>query len=374
MILNTTNTIRFKFVNGTFALQNKQYKMYMKNDTDWREIYNGLTFFNSRGESELYLDPILRDLIFRWETEYYDDQLFRPINFISDVQNQVIDPIERHNTFMTTYIKVDVIDNGVVVLSDTKEVTGAYSLFYESTNFELKNPFNESDLGNFQNLSIYTKVLPRIPNIDSDKFWLGLNFSINKNYGNTNQVYLKTPQGFIEIKREGYGNYACAYSLSELKNNLNPNLDLTNQTILMSSVPNRLVKGDVPIAVFDRCPADYYVAFTTNYGWSSWGFKGNTTEKIEQNNEIITNSFGHSDVIWNKTKSTFNLYTQLVTREEYHSLMGLLQAYKIYVYDVKKDKGTWCTVSNKTISDIATKNHKAKIFNIELIENKEQIA
>lgn len=360
MIYTTEKPISFEFNIPEYRYKNQEYALSIFTPTGYKEVYRGLTFFNKDGETRIYVDRVLRDYIYVNEIEYTNTQQFRPINMIGS-NTDVLETIENKGRFIVTTIKVQIFGNSQSLNTASKDVTCVNGYFYEYGNTYIRNPYE----GNYKfltNLSTINKVLSHIPASNTDNMWLGLIFSLSRG---SSQAKLRISNGTtsMPLNHAYYGNYSTSIPLSLI----NTSIGLNGGDKLTLISDDAILKF-TPIAIVDECPADYYVAFSTNYSWTCLPFNGNVYIDNNSDNVRVVNYLGLNKVVSNVTHTTLNLYTEYLDEKTYITLMGILNASNVYVYDVKNDRGIWCTVNNSNTEGLPNKNRKPKYFNLQLTE------
>lgn len=373
-----------------------------------KTLYYGKSFVDADGVTEIHLEKVLRDFLWKWKTQYAaSDQRHLPACIVSSVSQSNAAIEETEDLFFNTTIEIAYNYNDVEQIK-TVDVCGAWCPAFQT----MGNV--EAVLGvaseYVQNYSMFaTSVPPHLPPVLTSNFWLGLVLNVNSGYeGHVGHLYLGHTIGSTsELSIHHGGTYALAIPLSQLMTGTEQNTleggasgstyegtieggasnsaydgDYEGGTsansgyetaVLMAGVTLSLywqvdgVQHSTPVAKIDTCASPFYVSWITpTGGWTSYGMEGNVTTEVRDEKTAIVNLLGDDEVLSNKERTIFSLYSGMVNKETYGHLMTMLQSRLLYVYDTARDRGFYCTAETSSATTLPSRTGTTTPFNVQL--------
>lgn len=390
----------------------KTYYVRTVYDNGSQLLYRGKSFIDDNGETEIHLEKVLRDFLYRWRAEYdANSQKYRPACLVGSIQTQ-LKPVEfLPETFWNATIMISGVGDTVRI-----PVCGAWCPAFQKTGV-INDPLEDVAVIDYvQNYAtLATKILPHIPPVATSNFWLGLvlNISSHNNggifigirstdvqeipatYGGTYAVAYPLAQLFAEIagteidgggattdewydEIEG-GDATAAYS-GEYDGGTSDDSTYAQQMVPVGATLSIYwyvdgVLNSTPAAVVDKCAKKFYVSWITpTGGWTAYGMDGNCTIESRNTKESIVNMLDATEVLAIDEEIRFNLYSGMVDKETYAHLLTMLSSRLLYVYDVESDQGWYCTCETGNAATLPSKTAKMQPFQIQLktINNNEQ--
>lgn len=373
-------------------------------------LYVGKTFVDSYGHSEVHIERLLRDYLFKWKPRFdANSQATKPEVLAGSLATEIRSIEAARDQFFNTKIIVEFVYNEIQEVEIS--VVGSWSPSFQKMNTIVGSLDEDAIVNYVQNYAtIASKVLPHLPPAITANFWLGLVLNINQAAeGSVGRIGIgATSANVVPINYTHGGTYAVAYPISAICEALSSatidggeantitwydeidggdsddiydgNYDggssddsdfatigaLAGATLSIYWDVNGTVHS-LPIAVIDECPADYYISWITpTGGWTSFGFGGNVVHQENVKPTQILNLRDERETIEVAATESYNLYTGLVDRETYDHLVTMIYSPVVYVYDSKLNEGHYCNIDSKSASTLASKTGKAKPFNIQL--------
>ncbi len=376
-----------------------------------KTIYHGKSFVDAYGNTDIQIEKVLRDYLFRWRCRFHpDSQQYRPECLIGSLSQQLYAIEAANDLFWNTTIEIAYTYNSTEQV-ETIDVSGAWCPPFQSMGAICSSLEDVAITDYVQNYAVLsTPVPPHIPPIATSKFWLGLVLNINKGAeANVGSIAIgATSVDNIAINYRHGGTYALAVTLAQLFADLSSN-DIDGGTATTTDYYDDIDGGNSAstysgsydggtsedsgytsdsvfaglglslfwyvagnlyrqiAAVVDNCAKPFYVSWITpTGGWTAYGFSGNVTKGITDEQTSIVNILGDTDVLANKEQNTFNLYSGRVNKETYAHLMTMLQSRILYVYDTARDMGWYCTAATNNATTIPSVTGKSQTFQIQL--------
>lgn len=339
---------------------------------DFVPIYIGRCFSDADGRAKLLVEGILRDHAYKFPVFWSEtEQAMRPAFSTFGAQSM---PVEQGGDFYCTMFSVAVYDGSTPVAFRFENVWAGFSAPWQDGELMLAEPMavNLAALG--------IGVLPHLPSVATTQYWFSLAMVLRFDGAFTPAGYtLSLGDKSAVMKLSGEGTHTTTWTLNTMLTGMEDNIiDGGNSASVpddiidggdSASIPDEILDGGnsetqttiaggtlsltigditMPVAEFDVCPSPYYVAWRLpSGGWMSWGFDGNVlynadTKVVERQTLLDTD-----EVVTMDSQPRFTVHSGFLTREQYNMLCTLRYARKVYVYDVKRDKGTWCSVDNR---------------------------
>lgn len=358
---STDRPIVFTDTNANYTNEYKEYKvtlqLWNQSFTQFSDvpIYTGRTWYNADHTTTIYLSTILRDYTYRNEVVFDATEMFyKPKNL---GVNAIPVEMRPQNQFYTTYAKV-IINNQV---AGTLEVTAQnysalvqnkYYIPYDATMQFSKshNPFD---------------IAPHLPNISTNKIWLGLNYcqwlsgvTMKLNCNNT----------MLTVGSGNMGNYFFNIPLNTIVDAFalvtgNNEFDI----VQLNTFDMNIDMGSFDALILDNCPKDYYILWCNSYGFFSWGCAGKNYVETTAENETMQNILGAKKNIRTINRYGWTLNTGMINDKEKQYISTLAEAENVWLYDTKLDKTFNCTADNGTLRNI-TENGKIENATLNLTE------
>ena len=376
-----------------------------------KTIYVGKSFVDAYGNTDIHIEKVLQDYLYRWKCKFHaDSQQYRPECLIGSLAQQLYAIEAANDLFWNTTIEVAYTYNDTEQV-ESVDVSGAWCPPFQKMNTLCCSLEDVAIIDYVQNYAVMaTQIAPHIPPIATSNFWLGLVLNINKGAeAEVGSIAIGTTSvETIDINYRHGGTYAFAITLKQLFEDLSSNsIDgghATTETYydtidggdsqsafsgsydggnaddsaystgtVMAGVGLSLywfVSGNLYrsiAAVIDMCAKPFYVAWITpTGGWTAYGFDGNETTTIRDEQTSIVNLLGDVDMLSVKEQSIFNLYSARVNKETYMHLMTMLQSHILYLYDTARDMGWYCVANINDATTIASITGKSQSFQIQL--------
>ena len=401
-------------VSGLEAYAGNYVTYYVRTvcDGDSQLLYTGKSFVDEYGETEIRLEKVLRDFLYRWMAVYNtDSQQYRPACLTGSFQT-ILEPVEyQPKTFWNSTIMISGFPNPIRI-----PVCGAWCPAFQKMGV-INDPLEDVAVIDYvQNYAtLATDILPHIPPVSTSNFWMGLvlNVSSHNNggifigvrstdvqeiptrFGGTYAVAYPLAQLFAEIAgteigggeattEEWYdeiegGDATASYS-GEYDGGTSDDSTYAQQVVPVGATLSIYwyvdgVLNSTPAAVVDKCAKKFYVSWITpTGGWTAYGMDGNCTIESRNTKESITNLLETTEVLSVCEEARFNLYSGMVNKETYAHLLTMLSSRLLYVYDVESDQGWYCTCETGSAATLPSKTAKMQAFQIQLksINNNEQ--
>lgn len=388
-----------------------QYNTDSSGSTSTNTLFYGKSFVDAYGDTEIHLERLLRDYLWRWSAKYVASaQNHKPECIKGSLATQ-LKAIEAtsDNLFFNTKIDLVYTYNDTEV-TETLQVCGAWVPAFQKGDTICCALEDEAITSYIQNYAtIATDILPHIPPTETSNFWLGLVLNINQaaeadvsdigiGADSSNVVSLTLTHG---------GTYAMAYPLTAIFQELDSAIidggdsDSTYYSSIDGGDSDSTFDGDydggtsddsgyessasfagstlsvywnhdgtlysTPIAEVDTCAKRYYIAWITpTGGWTSYGMDGNVSVKSAVTQKTIVNLRDENEVLTVAEKPTFDLYSGMVDAETYMHLVTMLSSHILYVYDSENDTGYYCTATTNAASTLPSKTGKMASFHVEL--------
>ncbi len=361
-------------------------------DAAYKIIYYGKAFVGEDGYINIDITDVVKNHAFRHEYDYeLSTQKFVPENLNTAI-NSIHYPLENTNQFRTSVFSIADSDN-----NEWSVEVGITALFFPEFygDENIPNPYDNMS-GIIAQIN-YTGILPRIPLVYSDNYYIGLESIVGENSGAlSNVVTLDTDTiGSCYLSYYGYGNYSNSYSLSTFWNKFASDVNIIEggntrpqpneidaggadsnypymvgpgASLTINTVKDTIYYGDQKVMAIDGCPEKYYVSWTTPFGeWQSQPLK--TVAFIENADNLnINTTYRVMNNIMNRSIATFNCRTLALTPGEYKLFNTLIYAPYITLYDVQKDKSYYCVCDSSSMSvRDKSKNQKTMEFTLRQI-------
>lgn len=380
--------------------------------TDKKKIYYGKTFVDSNGNTDIRVDQVLKDFLFKWETSYnLSNQTYRPEMFgtLSDSRSSIE---ETYTEFWNCVVVLQYEYNSIQTTEDLN-VCGAWVPPFQKMG-PIYDPMTTADpeVGVQNYATLATSILPQMPPISTSNFWMAWLLNVNR--------VLTDNSGTLEIGCSDWsrvditnlidnaGTYANAIPLQELISEIltvyegidgGDSDSLFDNTIdggYSDSVYDDTIDGgdsnenyqvvadfvgaplylywtisgntySAKIAQFDICAHRYYVSWVLpTGGWACQPFEGNVKVGTNNTQSKIVNFYDSEEVVANSEQPTFDLWKGNCKKDMYAHLLTMLASKSIYVYDTEQDRGWYCTPNTNTGATLPTKTGKLSHFNVEL--------
>lgn len=225
-----------------------------------------------------------------------------------------------------------------------------------------------------------TNILPRIPRVNSQRFWLGAVLIPNStllyisDYGDRASIRIVGIQNGMDIETQT--------ELNEFIINCDTNLigvnisgdDLdsilnyyyTADEIGAAGIP--IIDSELlcytPIAKVDQCPSKYYLIWMDRTGaYQCQPFTKKTTITEDINSVNVMNLRGDIRPARKEVKTIFNINSDWLNKEEYKAFESIFTSPYLYLYDTELDEGYWVNCTQKKWDE---KSHLNKPYNLSL--------
>lgn len=225
-----------------------------------------------------------------------------------------------------------------------------------------------------------TSVIPRIPRVNSDRFWLGAllipnSTAISISYDG--MPYIRWV-GLDGDKPAGYYNDVNMTSIKCESNLLGVNItgdslyDILTEYYNATEIGVATMKGRegnkflcyTPIAKVDDCPSKYYLIWMDRTGaYQCQPFTKKTTITEDINSVNVMNLRGDIRPARKEVKTIFNINSDWLNKEEYKAFESIFISPYLYLYDTELDEGYWVNCTQKKWDE---KSHLNKPYNLSL--------
>ena len=384
----------------------------------WRKLYTGKSFVDANGKTEMHIEKVLRDYLYRWDVKFNtDSQQYRPACLVGSIQQSGVSVEVSQKGFWNTEIEVLYYNSNNSIRDKVfLHVCGAWCPAFQKMDV-INDPAEQVAVVDYiQNYAtLATDILPHIPPVATPNFWLGL--VLNVSFYNNGGVYIGVSSVDNQEMQINYGGtYAVAYPLAQLFAGI-AETEIYGGDATTAEWYDEIAGGDAttaysgdydggtaddsayaqqvvpagatlsvywyvdgvlnstPAAVVDKCAKKFYVSWLTpTGGWTAYGMDGNCTIESRNTKESITNLLETTEVLSVCEEARFNLYSGMVNKETYAHLLTMLSSRLLYVYDVESDQGWYCTCETGSAATLPSKTAKMQAFQIQLksINNNEQ--
>lgn len=224
-----------------------------------------------------------------------------------------------------------------------------------------------------------TNVLPRIPFVNSQKFWLGTTFIANSTllyfskFANRKSVRLVGVSKDMSPTDQDLNEYIINCTTNQIGQNVSGD-DLYNllgyyyiaDEVGLAGIPltNSNFTCYTPIAKVDKCPSKYYLIWmdrTGAYQCQPFSKKSSMTEDINSVN--IMNLKGEIRPALKEVKTSFEINSDWLNKAEYKAFESIFTSPYLYLYDTELDEGYWVNCTQKKWEE---KSHLKKPYNLSL--------
>ena len=395
-----------------------QYEVRMQYNSDsvggvsTKSLYYGKTFVDAYGNTDIQIEKVLRDYLFRWKCKFNNNTQMHTPEVIASSLSQQLTAIEAkpNNLFWNTRIEV------IYTYNDTEQtvtidVCGSWSPAFQKMGNICSSLEGVAITDYVQNYALLaTAVPPHIPPKATSKFWLGLVLNINKeSEANVGSIAIGADSvNVVDIPYRHGGTYAVAYPLAQLFDDLNSN-DIDGGTASVDDWYDDIDGGDTQTAfsgnydggtsedsgyslmnvmagvtlslywnvarqlystiaaVVDTCAKPFYIAWITpTGGWTAYGMDGNCIIESKATPTAITNLRDEEETLSMKEEAKFTLYSAMLKKETYAHLMTMLSSKILYVYDTENDCGWYCNCDTSNVETMPSKTGRLQSFQIKL--------
>lgn len=377
--------------NGVTPYTQMSYKLYLYSFVynDDIEVYRGRCISDGSGQLTIPVDSVVRDYI------HQSHKVWR-----QGLQNYVPAALADFGTertpddyILSTVMVVVYDEDGIELTRDMMPFWYGWLLPWQNGElvYETDQVANLAMLGN--------GIVPHLPPVSTGAMWLEVVLQWLDSNGTHPE--LGTVGTRIELLTNGQGCYDMAFTLRDFFNEFSNGIldggtsdslfdgdvdggdsesipddeidggNSENEYTVTAGIDLSIYYGDevLPVAHIDTCASPYYVAWMMpNGGWMCWGFDGNVTNSATQRVATIQDTLNADRVTGMDTQATFNLYTGFLIREEYNMLTTLMYTREVYVYDVARDKGTWCSVEDRNMATAGNMRWRNVPLNVTLKE------
>lgn len=225
-----------------------------------------------------------------------------------------------------------------------------------------------------------TNIIPRIPRVNSQRFWLGAVL-----IPNSTLLYISDYGGRASIRIVGIQNGMNIETQTELNEIIiNCDTNLIGVNISgddLDSILNHYYAADeigaagipiidsellcyTPIAKVDQCPSKYYLIWMDRTGaYQCQPFTKKTTITEDINSVNVMNLRGDIRPARKEVKTIFNINSDWLNKEEYKAFESIFTSPYLYLYDTELDEGYWVNCTQKKWDE---KSHLNKPYNLSL--------
>lgn len=383
------------------ALQQSTYtvSIYSYRAGVYIDIYTGRCVGDGAMVAVIRIDSILRDYAYRCGRDWMQTvQEYMPDNLHSFAD--MLFPVEDGTAFIATTAAVTVVNNGVerYRVQDIPVWAGWLAPWQKGT-----LPFHAGvtcDLALVGN-----KYVPHLPPVVTSRLWLSLSLLWLDENGVQPELGIGVTRATLQTN--GAGCYSVAYTLQELYETLaNDNMvdggesdsapddmidggdsddipddtldggDSSGAELIIAGADIMLYGGaeDIKVAEIDTCASPFYLAwYLPSGGWMCRGFDGNITYGGSPDATLIKDLAGADNIIQVDAQPTANLYSGIVTKDEYNLLTTLNYTREVYLYDVANDNGIWCSVENRGVQTAGSQRWRNQPYEVTLKQLKRTV-
>lgn len=225
-----------------------------------------------------------------------------------------------------------------------------------------------------------TNVIPRIPRVNSYRFWLGALLIPNStaisisydgmpyirwvgldgdkpagDYNDVNMTSIKCESNLLGVNITGDSLYEILteyYNATEI-----------GVATMMGREGNKFLCY-TPIAKVDDCPSKYYLIWMDRTGaYQCQPFTKKTTITEDINSVNVMNLRGDIRPARKEVKTIFNINSDWLNKEEYKAFESIFISPYLYLYDTELDEGYWVNCTQKKWDE---KSHLNKPYNLSL--------
>lgn len=377
-----------------------------------KSLYHGKSFVDAYGNTDIQIEKVLRDYLFRWKCGFRNaTQLYMPEAIVGSLSQQLTAVEAKANDlFWNTKIEVAYIYNDVEQV-ETLDVCGAWVPAYQRIGnicCSLEEVAVTEYVQNYATLA--TSIPPHIPPVSTSRFWFGMVLNINKGAeANVGSIAIGADSvNTIPLPYRHGGTFAVAYTLAQLFADLNSN-DIDGGTATTDTFYDDIDGGTAQstysgvydggtasdegyseqsvmagvnlslywnvdsilyssiAAVVDTCAKPFYVAWITpTGGWTAFGMDGNCVIGSRAEQTTLTNLRAETEVLSIKEDAVFSLYSAMLDKETYAHLMTMTASRILYVYDTANDCGWYCTCETGSTETMPSRTGKKQSFQIQL--------
>ena len=377
-----------------------------------KSIYHGKSFVDAYGNTDIQIEKLLRDYLFRWRCKFQTDSQRLVPDVLANSLSTPLTAIEAkaNNLFWNTKIEVAYTYNNTEQV-ETLGVCGAWCPAFQQLG-NICGTLEDVAITDYVQsyATLASPIPPHIPPISTARFWLGMVLNINKMAeANVGSIAIGADSvNAAAIPYRHGGTYAVAYTLAQLFADLASN-DIDGGTAATGTWYDEIEGGSASsaysgnydggtasdegyseqsvmagvnlslywnvdsilyssiVAVVDTCAKPFYVAWITpTGGWTAIGMDGNCTIGSKATPTAITNLRDETDILSMKEETSFNLYSATLDRETYAHLMTMLSSRILYVYDTERDCGWYCTCDTSNVETLPSRTGKMQPFQIQL--------
>lgn len=286
----------------------------------------------------------------------------------------------------TAFNTEGVYQNFIIKIYSGQTLLKTYSIgpvlsYYKDIDLPKGEPISTSGTGFYNILEQRTKILPRIPKLNSyenttagfsNNFYFSVLWIPTVNFTSTNngrpiyKIVAKNSNGLtLNYIDYDFGNYVHSenidgYDLAQLTS-ADP-IELGICGISANDINSERYYKKV--ANIDLCPADYYLIWydrTGAYQCQPFSKKAIKTEKFTNKN--IVNIIEESRPYEKLVESSWTLNSDWLNNEEYKAFESIFTSPYCYLYDSKLNTGWWVNCTDKSWTQKTNKNQK-KLFNL----------
>lgn len=362
-----------------FSGQNKTYKVYMVTpylqlEVDYypsmqynkRLIYTGNVYGTGK-TARIYLNDIIA-------THVYDNSyVYNHIdNYNGFISTQITDPV-------LFEIKVEV--EGVGEYSVTADDNVIMNYYRDAKTIAYRNilPLYTDYLPiSYNPLMQRTQVLPRIPRLpySTNNFWLSGMLASNRAWINANAspyydaeinvvglmddnsvevrgiqtFYTESPINAITIKGDEYDDI--------VKN--------ADKIAFAGRPSDGSPRPVIPIAVIDKCPADYYLIWIDRTGaYQCQPFNGKNVLSESVSTSYINNLIDVQKVVGKNITNEWSLNSGWLSEEQYKAYESIFSSKYLYLFNVEYDDGYEVILNTNKWTEKTKTNHD-KMYNLSI--------
>lgn len=376
-----------------------------------QKIYYGKYFVTDASRIKMNITEAIKNNINKvdWNIDTITQNWIPDNMLIYDGNSQVIpnvESIENNSKFETCRMMVYFTKplNNSVITSVTIDITSYYSPeWYEEFNYNVPNGVNDGKIVEANR----TGILPRIPYISTDKYYINFNFNRNRN---SDAYYLvgDIDSGYINCVTTNVGVYNFSLPLDKLYKQIHAPaseclfvydggeaLRFFSADVALDGGTAIIEDGDIyggqpayitpcsdnkewiieannkPIVKVDNCYSRYYVAWFTPLGeWQSQPLDYMT---VDRKNENLTfkSLRGYDYTAHTGSHGEITLRKIHLTKEEHKLYSTMMFSPYILVYDTEKDRsylGTYQGDTNYVEQQRNSRDFEIKIKEVDNIK------
>lgn len=389
-----------------------QYNTDAIGSTSTKTLYYGKSFVDAYGDTEIHLEKMLRDYLWRWKAKYVASAQNHKPEVIKGSLATQLNAIEATSTDLFFNTKIDIVYTyNDTEVTETLQVCGAWCPAYQQLNTICCALEDEAITSYLQNYAtIATDILPHIPPKQTSNFWLGLVLNVNQAAeGNVSDIGIGVDSSnVVSLPLLHGGTYAMAYPLTSIFQELDTAIidggtpDATFYSEIDGGTPSSVFDGEydggtpddsvydntssfagstlsmywnhdgtvysIPIALVDSCAKRFYISWILpTGGWTSYGMDGNVSILSKVSQKSIINLRDETTMLSMGEQPTFSLHSDMVGKDTFAHLMTMITSPILYVYDSEKDEGWYCTPGTTAAQTLPSKTGKMQSFAIDLV-------